>query len=470
MTNDEQDTGKKDADRKGTAAKNTPARRPKREARDDKPKDTGPPPVEEDAPRPRRRLPYAALVLLALVGVGLYVVWPTLQERIDAPSFEPDEPEVVARADLEDTTPEVTSGLDTPDIPEVPSGVETPPPASTVSVIENDLAKEVDARLAALDDAAESALAALDARLATLEQAIEETTQPPADSAPFEALNARLDALEATLAALPASPASDAGTALRLEALEALLADAPDAMPALNAANLRLNRLESRIAALTEQAALPAEWESANAALASALAAATARLSELEAALSRETGAEARLVALVFAAGRLNTALSGPTPFARELAALGALVGDDAGLTDALTLLRPMSREGVQTLEGLRGRFPDTASAIVRASAVPEDASWVDETVAKLSQIVTVRRTDATLDPESRDGRLLEAEHALIAGDLAAAVDAMEGLPGEQAAAWLAAARARLAADAALDAIDERVLALVEERWPASAE
>ena len=483
MTNDEQDSGKKDAARgaaDGGAKPPKNARPPKRISDGDRLKEGAAPDPESDEPRARRRLPYALFALLALVGVGLYVAWPALQERIATPSFEPDAEvtEPALSTDHEDALPEVPSAIEA----ETDSGLTL---SDTVAIDEIPTAREPEGRDNTVADGADgaegagaanganaglfddTALAALEARLAEIERAVADAALPIFDTAPLDELGSRLDerldALEATLGALPSRGPSDAGTALRLDALEALLAEAPDAMPALNAANLRLNRLDARIAALAEQAAQPAAWESA-------LGAATARLNELEAALSRETGDEARLVALIFAAGRLNTALARPTPFARELGALGVLAGDDAALSGALATLRPMAARGVQTLEGLRGGFPETASAVVRASAVPEDASWVDETVAKLSQIVTVRRTDATLNPESRDGRLLRADQALRAGDLGAALDAMEGFPGDAAAAWLAAARARLAADAALDAIDAHVLALVEERWPASAD
>jgi len=98
MTND--GSGKKKAKSGAKAAKKStvPARsspRPSARQPEDQPSEA---PHIERAPR-GRRLPYATLiVVLAVVGVGLYVAWPAIQDRIDMPGA--GAPSVIERATL----------------------------------------------------------------------------------------------------------------------------------------------------------------------------------------------------------------------------------------------------------------------------------------------------------------------------------------------------------------------------------
>jgi hypothetical protein len=72
-----------------------------------------------------------------------------------------------------------------------------------------------------------------------------------------------------------------------------------------------------------------------------------------------------------------------------------------------------------------------------------------------LSEAVTVR-PEGEAEGDGPLERLARAERRLAAGNLAEAVAELDGLSGaarEAAAAWLDKARARLAADAAIDAL-----------------
>ena len=97
-----------------------------------------------------------------------------------------------------------------------------------------------------------------------------------------------------------------------------------------------------------------------------------------------------------------------------------------------------------------------------------EDADWIDETVTKLRQLVTIRRTTGVSDAESLDGRLVAAHEALAGGELAQAIVLIEEL-GPTAAAgaeeWLQDARNRREVDTAIDDITRVVAARVGARW-----
>ena len=81
--------------------------------------------------------------------------------------------------------------------------------------------------------------------------------------------------------------------------------------------------------------------------------------------------------------------------------------------------------------------------------------SWWRRILARLESLVVIRRTDQaggqSADPVA--AAVATAEAALDQGDIAGAVGAIEGLPAENAAAaqpWLALAKQKLAAEAAV--------------------
>ena len=244
------------------------------------------------------------------------------------------------------------------------------------------------------------------------------------------------------------------------------------------ASGAAVTALAERVRALEEDPARPAldralaAWEEQRGVLEAALAETGARIARLEEEGARQAAADGRLMALVLATGDLAAALGSSRAFAPAFEALSGLAGADAEIESALARLAPFAGIGVETLDGLRARFPEVANAIVRAGAASDDDGWIDETVTRLSQLVTIRRTGGALDPESVDGRLVLAEEALAAGDLARAIALVEMLvPGTPEAAiareWLRDARARREADAARAALAAVVRDRVGARWAA---
>ena len=255
----------------------------------------------------------------------------------------------------------------------------------------------------------------------------------------------------------------------RLDALETVSAGALGAGAAMTSLEQRVRALEQDPAREDFGRALAA-WEAQRAALEAVLAEMHVRLARFEEEASRQAAADGHLVSLVLATGDLTAALGSSRPFAPVLDTLRGVAGEDAEIESALAGLAPFAATGVPTLDGLKARFPKAANAIVRGAAATDDADWIDETVTRLSQLVTIRRTGGAIDPESLDGRLVEAESALAAGDLERAIVTVEALVREageagSAGPWLRDARARAEADAALANLVAIVHARIGARW-----
>jgi len=292
-------------------------------------------------------------------------------------------------------------------------------------------------------------------------------------AAPVETADAAADA--PSRAQAPAQV--DVGTDTP-NALEERLATIATTSPAATGAETAVAALERRVSALeNDPSRAPlgqalAEWTDQRATLEAALAEVSARLAHFEQEAARQAAADGHLVSLALASGELTAALSSSRRFAPVLDTLRAIVGDDPEIESALARMAPFAASGVPTIEGLLARFPEAANAIVRAAPAAENADWIDETVTRLSQLVTIRKTSGAIDPQSLDGRLVEAEAALAAGDLHRAIATVESLiPGAtdaaSAHAWLRDARARHEVDDALAALVDIVRARIGARWAA---
>jgi hypothetical protein len=103
----------------------------------------------------------------------------------------------------------------------------------------------------------------------------------------------------------------------------------------------------------------------------------------------------------------------------------------------------------------------ELAGRMAASSEPAAKSDWREQTLARLRGLVTIRRIDESSHTGSdggADGVVGLAQAALARGDLAGAVAALEPLTGADAEAahpWLLMARERLAAEAALDHVQE---------------
>lgn len=290
------------------------------------------------------------------------------------------------------------------------------------------------------------AITELEARALDLRQRLEmleaRNGEAPAPglAAPAE-LATRLDALESGLGALGS----------KVDALPAPTTAAPAASPEdVAAVKGQVEALEQRVNTL------PAP---APAATPAALDATNARVAALEEKLGAATAAQrssGQGAAQIVVLGTLREAVIAGRPFATELKAAQALLGDQAA---PLAALQPAAATGYATDAALAAQL--RAATAPKAEAAPAAATeeGVVGTLLKGAQkLVTIRRSDEA----AASADLAKAEAALARGDAEGARTAIATLPeAERNAAqpMLAALDARQAALTTLADLHRRALA-----------
>lgn len=290
----------------------------------------------------------------------------------------------------------------------------------------------------------------------------------PAPSEELPALTARVEALEeqvvraaAVVAELEGErdvPAGALGSlAGRVAALERALSEfqerlgeaGPEPGPVVAA-------LADRVAALEQTVRAPVPAEARGEAVDAGLEADLRQLSRELADLRAGAAANRSGPALVLAVGQMREALRTSEPFAEELEAVQALAADDPAVAEALAAFSGRAEAGIPTAAELAARFDGVAGAVVRAAAEAGDGGWVEQALAGLASVVTVRPTGEEVGGTGPGAAVARAEARLAAGDLDGAVAALASLRGPAAAAaadWLDGARARLAAERGLKAL-----------------
>ncbi len=406
-----------------------------------------------EAAHPRRRSvpwPVAAVLATALVAVAVYAAWPLLAPAPPGSNAEEPLPSA-AQSESPSSTPAPPLDADRTAAAPSPSSNDTAAASGTSPAPETQ----------AVDGTASEAVAS-----PPNSPAPSPTEEGTPVARPAAADNAASPPATPEPESTPESPAVDA----RLEALLARL----DARLAETESADALDGLEQRLAALENDPARTRldttmeEWSLERAALQARLDDAMARLARLETDALQRAADDWRLASLVAASGALRGALGSSRGFAPALATFRAAARGDPELEAAATALEPFAGSGVPSLEALQARFPEAANAIARNAAAGNEDDWVDATLGKLRQLVTIRRTRGIDDPDSLDGRLIAAEDALLGGDLPLAIAIAEALgagDAEGARTWLQDARARREADAAFEVLSRLTAARVAARW-----
>ncbi len=362
----------------------------------------------------------------------------------------------------------------------------------------DDYAPFLSGPLADLSAPAEEVVA-LDRRLQALEN-LSETTQAQGDS--IATLESERTALREQL-----------GQSLdKIEELERTLAGmrgmvgaitAPDGE--LSATRQALNQLASRVGALesgdfegmasrqdlddlkrelaglmspdaAEQARATAERLGAvNAELRTQIAALSGRLDTLAAEASMPEDSDATL-SLVLALNDLRDAARGSEPFADHLARARDLAADAPNLAAPLDALQAVAAKGVPSVDRLHDRFAQLAEGADLGDEGQtetlfglKEGGWVDQTLARLLSVITVRRADAPAAPSEVNADALRAAGvALAADDLVGAATELRDLEGEAAerfAGWLADANRRVAVDTASRTLQDHAVALLKQTY-----
>jgi uroporphyrinogen-III synthase len=240
----------------------------------------------------------------------------------------------------------------------------------------------------------------------------------------------------------------------------------------------RLSALESRLAQATAAPPVPAQPSPPNpadaqvanleahvAALENAVASERARANRAEDE-ARQIGARLRTVAREAAAlAHLGTNLERGYPFEREYDDATAAFGSDSRSAARLAPLRQWAESGIPTRAALREALETQGGDIVRASILGDATTWWQAIVAHVKALIVARPTPdgdipaaGTPEGDRAPAIVARAEARLRDGDVAGALSELSSLSGtaaDTAQAWIAAARARMAADEAMAALEE---------------
>ncbi|WP_029009479.1 mitofilin family membrane protein [Azospirillum halopraeferens] len=329
--------------------------------------------------------------------------------------------------------------------------------------------RTLDDRIAALESrpapaagVAPGEVQALADRLAELEQrpapaAGNGTAAGGADPAALDALAERVAALENRPAepAAAAEPAPDPRVGQLADAVTGLrdsVGTLEGRLSAVDANARAAEQLDQRLAGLRQEV--------------EQLAGLRQEVEQLAGRVQAGNDREAAMQALVLAAGQLRSALAAGQPFRQELDAVRSLGIRDDAVAGALDAVAPYADRGIPTRPQLAERFEPLGSSIVRADIRGEGGDWLDQVRGTVSTLVTVRRQGGGVVGDSAEAVVARAEAAVREGSLTDAVRELETLRGpaaEVAADWVQAARARLAADTAMNTLSGRAIALLGE-------
>ena len=166
--------------------------------------------------------------------------------------------------------------------------------------------------------------------------------------------------------------------------------------------------------------------------------------------------------ALLLAVGQLRDVTRTANEFHTSFAAAQALSINNPENKESLEILRNYAAKGVPNLTVLQRRFDRLSGDIVRASYVAAGEGWIDQTIFKLSKLITFRRTgvEGALKDDIA-GLVARVELLLLAGDLKAAVGIVKnflGGPAKVSYKWLKEAQGRLAVDGAVKKLLQNAL------------
>jgi len=264
----------------------------------------------------------------------------------------------------------------------------------------------------------------------------------------------KLESLSRQVAALPAGGAGDA------KALTAMSAEMESLRSSLDAMTRKVSRSETQAGTELKDAMSALREEMAQ--LRQSASDVAARVKAIE---DRPPATGEKIAALAVAAGQLETALDSGKPYDGALTSLQALAAGDVALEKALSSLSGGAKSGVPTTASLARQFAEIAPKLTMSSPAADGGSWTDALKAKALSLVNMRPVGESGDSSP----VTRAERALARNDLAAAVAAVEGVPG-LAVSWRDRAQRRLDADAAIANVRSRIVErLATETRPATA-
>ena len=141
----------------------------------------------------------------------------------------------------------------------------------------------------------------------------------------------------------------------------------------------------------------------------------------------------------------------------RNLLENGSLSGN-SGLIDDVNLLSAKASTGIRTADQLRHDFNALIPKLLSTEGIDENASWWQNTLTSLKNMITVRKTDGTsLSEDSLDGLIAGIEESLRNGNFKTALDIVEQLPPvltKTLSAWTSGAKSWLQSGEAINSLE----------------
>ncbi len=165
--------------------------------------------------------------------------------------------------------------------------------------------------------------------------------------------------------------------------------------------------------------------------------------------------------AFVVAVGQLRDAVDSGRPFAAEHEAVAALESNDPGIEADLEALARHAGTGIATYHALAASLGDVLTAAGNVARVAAASGWIDETLAHIESLVTIRRIDGEPAGSGNQATVHRIEAAVASGNLDKALQEIDSLAPEFAGAmaqWVGKARARIEADGALERLHARAI------------
>ena len=308
----------------------------------------------------------------------------------------------------------------------------------------------------------ENRLGALEAQARQTSEAL--GAEANRESVAVAALDKRISALESGAGAsntadldkrVAALEAASAGNGAASEATQSLATQAKDLRADVDAEKSQLPDLSARVAKLESDAPKAS-------AAGSDLAALAARVDKVEGALAAPKS-ETRVAAEQPAAADNPTTIAIIAEVAEERLRSGAAFGPELAALQRLGVdaaaLAPLQAvvNGAPTNSALAASFSAVAPHVLAATSQPDTGSVTDRFLTHLHNLVKVRELNETAgdDPQALVSQI---EAASRRGDIGAAVASFDKLPEaarKAAGDWPTLARARQAAEAALQSIRE---------------
>jgi hypothetical protein len=196
------------------------------------------------------------------------------------------------------------------------------------------------------------------------------------------------------------------------------------------------------------------------------------RLDKVDAALADRRQQALRAEATILAAGQLRAALATSKPFARQLAAVRAMVPGDGEITGVLDQMQPYADSGVETSDDLTRDFNRLAPNLVRTAIVGDGNSWWRQALYHVESVISIRRTGADAPGDSTGAVVARAEAKLDEDDLSGAIAMLQALSGaaaDLASPWIHDAQHRVAVDAAESDLSRIAISRVSTGTPTGA-